>query len=698
MNISFLNPGLLWFLPISLFPIILHLFFQKKPKRIQFSDLRFIQLALKNVLPRTKLRQIILLIIRSLILLLLLFIAARPIGYSGIFKPGGKTQQVFILFDTSYSMRYNDNGISRINRAKETTKNIVKTILNTKRTDKQIGIFTFSESIEKSIPGLSNDPGYLTKFIDEIEPSYRTTDLVSALTHIYRKFNELPSGERSVIVVTDLCEHIIPIEKQASKLAELIPEFDPGARLIFVNINAGDNDNSYIRQVELSKNISYSDRKEGMLCKAKIENFQKPRSSWLVSLWLNNIPVNDKMANLDRNSSIDIEFQPVLRREMMLASDVYGKVELKEDNLSVDDKYYFIYKPKPELKILIVDGDPKFSGNNVDSESYYLATVPQWNKFTRSMNMKTVDNDEFSREPLSQYDVIFLCNLGGIDAESGDKLYDFMNSKSEKLLVVTLGNKVNPDEYPKWLSENIVKQAAGEFKISSMDTALFNNSGEFELDKIVFNNIFRLVNGTALITLDDNIPLLMEKPVNNNKMLIFASSIDRDWTNFPLKPFYPYFVTTMVDKNIGQEDILKSNITAGNAIVYSGKQNAVNASVKLPDGAVTTAGIVNQNKIVRYDNTNVPGIYELKIETENKVFNVHYAVNVDFTKSESNLKKMANNGLKSFFLPAKTVVFDINKTLENDILVSLEGKELSHLFLIITLLLLTAEIFLSNKP
>ena len=78
MNISFLNPSLLWFLPLALGPLIIHLFFGKKPKNTEFSDLRFIRLAAEKVKTRVKLRRYLLLAARTLIMLLLAAAFAKP--------------------------------------------------------------------------------------------------------------------------------------------------------------------------------------------------------------------------------------------------------------------------------------------------------------------------------------------------------------------------------------------------------------------------------------------------------------------------------------------------------------------------------------------------------------------------------------------------------------------------------------------
>ena len=79
MNITFLNPSFLWGLPVVSIPILIHLLSRRRPITSQFPTVRFIQLASTTVVRRFKLKQLILLILRSLILLLLTLLFARPV-------------------------------------------------------------------------------------------------------------------------------------------------------------------------------------------------------------------------------------------------------------------------------------------------------------------------------------------------------------------------------------------------------------------------------------------------------------------------------------------------------------------------------------------------------------------------------------------------------------------------------------------
>ena len=93
----------------SSIPIILHLLNLRKLRKIEFSSLIFLKELQKNKIRKIKVKQILLLIIRTLIVALLVFSFSRPVmkGYLSGFGSHAKTSVVIIL-DDSYSMSIND--------------------------------------------------------------------------------------------------------------------------------------------------------------------------------------------------------------------------------------------------------------------------------------------------------------------------------------------------------------------------------------------------------------------------------------------------------------------------------------------------------------------------------------------------------------------------------------------------------------
>ncbi|NEM96991.1 BatA domain-containing protein [Pontibacter burrus] len=101
---SFLYPSFLLALLATAIPVILHLVQLRRAKRVQFSNVRFIQASQEVTASQRKLKQLLILLCRILFLIFLVLAFAQP------FIPGSVTNQasdneVTIIVDNSYSMQ-----------------------------------------------------------------------------------------------------------------------------------------------------------------------------------------------------------------------------------------------------------------------------------------------------------------------------------------------------------------------------------------------------------------------------------------------------------------------------------------------------------------------------------------------------------------------------------------------------------------
>ncbi len=109
-----LAPLFLNFLPLAALPVLFHLFFRVRRRRKKFPSLLFFLAADPRVHYRRKLREWLLLVLRTLALLLLILGLARPVFQGS----GGTPRKLAVVADNSASMRASDaEGRSRLSRA-----------------------------------------------------------------------------------------------------------------------------------------------------------------------------------------------------------------------------------------------------------------------------------------------------------------------------------------------------------------------------------------------------------------------------------------------------------------------------------------------------------------------------------------------------------------------------------------------------
>ena len=125
---TFLNPLVLFGLVAAAIPLILHLLNLRKLRTIEFSTLTFLKELQQTKIRRLKLRQILLLIVRTLLIIVIILAFARPAlrgTILGTIGTNAHSSVVFIL-DDSFSMTVSDEHGEYFKQAKDATVRLIE--------------------------------------------------------------------------------------------------------------------------------------------------------------------------------------------------------------------------------------------------------------------------------------------------------------------------------------------------------------------------------------------------------------------------------------------------------------------------------------------------------------------------------------------------------------------------------------------
>ena len=125
---TFLNPLALLGLLAAAVPILLHLFNLRKLRTIEFSTLTFLKELEKTKIRRLKLRQILLMILRTLLVLLIVLAFSRPTlkgSLAGTVGSHARTSAV-LLIDDSFSMTTEDERGELLRQARLAAKELTQ--------------------------------------------------------------------------------------------------------------------------------------------------------------------------------------------------------------------------------------------------------------------------------------------------------------------------------------------------------------------------------------------------------------------------------------------------------------------------------------------------------------------------------------------------------------------------------------------
>ncbi|MCK5256672.1 MAG: BatA domain-containing protein, partial [Deltaproteobacteria bacterium] len=195
MNLSFLSPLFLIGLAAIALPIIAHLISRKSGVKKSFPAVNFLISSQGELATRSKIKDIILLILRALILVFIVLVFAKPAVFSFSTAQDNTPKSQAIVVDNSFSMGYGNN----FSRALSKTQDLIDSL-----PDGSSAFITSLVPDNKQEPPLIQDKTLLKKALKEIEISNTFTENEKRLQDIYTKLQKAPSERKGVTLITDL--------------------------------------------------------------------------------------------------------------------------------------------------------------------------------------------------------------------------------------------------------------------------------------------------------------------------------------------------------------------------------------------------------------------------------------------------------------------------------------------------------------
>ncbi|MEK6622057.1 MAG: BatA domain-containing protein, partial [Planctomycetota bacterium] len=378
--ISFLNPILLSGILGMSIPIIIHLINRKKAFSHKFAAIDFILQSNKRISVKFKLRQLILLMLRTALIAFLALAVAKPYltnfggGASGKSAP---TSNVIIL-DDSYSMQYAGRNESFF----ATARNAARLIINNLTKDDNAAVILCSDYNKKSTrtgaepqarPELDYDKSRLLTLLEQSRPRFVTTDVASAMDAAVEIL--IAGGEttlKRIFLLTDLTRNGWDTDWFKSGNEKLRNHV---SRIHIVDVSE-DKALKNIAITSIEPHVETFRKTEEGRIKVTVSNFSPDKvKNLLAQVYINGKKTTQGFYNIDANSSEAKEFSFSIASEYTDAKpgkrkDIAGWVEIPDDHLNADNKRYFTINGSSKLDILLIDGDPKT--NIYESETFYL--------------------------------------------------------------------------------------------------------------------------------------------------------------------------------------------------------------------------------------------------------------------------------------------------------------------------------------
>jgi hypothetical protein len=545
---SFLQP--LFALGAALFvvPIVIHLIGRSRAKMQRFAAIELLLRSERKVARRTRLRQLLLLTLRALAIAAVPLILAKPFFEAESDLPAavGGAQSAVIVLDDSLSMSLSVGGSTLLERGKARARRI----LDAMGRDAEVALLVASRGGSGGLPELTADRARLDRAIAEVKPSFRATDATGALRRAAQLLQSAPRPEKRVYLISDLAAH--GFDKDP-------PWPAGGPELVPIDVADGKPlANRAITDLRVEPAGSLGPR--GVRVTVEVANFSdEPAKQLPVALRIDGKVVAKGLVDIEPQQKVQKRFFHALQRGGDEPDVGVHEVaaELAHDALPSDDARFARVEVRRDVRVLLVDGDPRTVRR--DDELFYLEAALHPGEHDESqLDLSTTTADELKGKSLSDWDVVFLCNVKA-PAESGAvaQLREFVQHGGG--LFLSLGDNVDPDAYDQAFGDllpqplQVIRTAPradeGEHlqRARSGHPVLAPLIGLGKDDALAAARFTRygLFKPTAadgdrdvLLHFESGAPAMIEKKLGEGRVLLFASTIDRDWNDLAIQPIF----------------------------------------------------------------------------------------------------------------------------------------------------------------
>jgi hypothetical protein len=632
--LTFLNPAFLWGALAASIPVIIHLINRRRARTVRFPAVKFVLRSERRVARKYRVKQWLLLALRTLLLFLLTTALAEPVLQPNVgdLAEIDETRALVLILDNTMSMAYQTSGTLSWELAKEAAGLVFQEL----RPQDQGGLLPVVMAGEPS-QALSGDRVWLMQQVGELTHTYQSGDFITSLQRAYTLLKTSHAAKKEIVLITDRTR--IPWVGVEPAILKTI---DPQVRVTVMTVGpTGALQNTTVREVHLDQQTIIAGVRAKLT--ASVTNYgPEDRKQVPVRLLVDGKPLDQRLLDLPKQTTAEVVFdvsfdQPGYRE---------GMITLGGDALPVDDQFYFAVPVRKALRVLLIDGDPKTT--LVASETFYLMNAMNPERAFRpgAIQPRVVPVEEAERLRLGDVDIIVLANVRNLSQNLRAGLMDFASQggglwwflghhvdpavynrnlfdSQTRLLPARLGSRLDrPEAYPVTLQI----QASGHPLVKP-----FGEKGQDALAEVRVRQLYSTETASlppssrVLLALPDGRPLLLEGTAGQGRVLLFTSTADVDWNELAVTTGYLPLVQTgmtYLARRDAQEH-LAMDVRLPQPLTFklAEPQKGALITVVDPQGKETRLFPQERDGQTQAESpeTQVPGFYRINIGQENAV-------------------------------------------------------------------------------
>lgn len=544
---QFFHPWFLAALATLAVPVIIHLFYFRRYKKVYFSSVRFLKEVKDETSARSKLKNLLVLAMRLLALAFLVMAFAQPfVRTSGAEKYSKNLVGLFV--DNSFSMNALSEDIPLLSKAKQKARHIVEAYTGEDRF-----VILTHEFQGKQLRLVHQDEALA--MIDEIQPTPHVHNLQEALERIQSLLRK-ETGNEHIYIITDFQRSItdLPTSPDTISKVHLLPL-------------------QSVQEANLAIDSAWFDSPvqllgQASLLKFRIRNFgNQPVEDARVSLFQNNQSKPLGTFRIGPGESVMDTARIIINQPGW--QEV--QVEITDFPVQFDDKIYLTFKVNARIDITVISND-RIHPDLLTA----LQSLP-------SVNLRTQSLKNINYSTLSQNGLIILDGLDEISSGLSNELQGALRQGTNVLLFP--GEAVNLPSYTGFVQAlgggNYLSFEKNVYPVTSINTQEFTFREVY--NRVSSNMRLPVVQGRYLksqggrlgeetiMGFADGKPFLSKLSTEGGTVFICSTPLSGEWNDLSRNPeiFIPMLFRMAVHKKqadqisrfIGRDEIIETAST-----------------------------------------------------------------------------------------------------------------------------------------
>lgn len=638
---SFLSTAFLFALPLAALPVAIHLYRGRQRDVVPWAAMQFLAAAATKGRTMERLEELALMALRLAAVAALVLALARPMIQSRWLGDGGDGDVILIL-DNSLSMSRAVDGQSAAEQLQHRAAEVIDGLSSGQSVQVLYACgaeWATADAIRADGAGKRR----LLAVVQDARPTLGAADLrdcIQAAVHL-ESSDALP--QRRIVVLTDDQAGSWQLDPKTAwqQLGQAVKQakFPISIDVIDCGLDVANYDNLAVANLQTRQPLARPG--EAIELSAEIHNAGSGPSEAATVEWLidgktvQSAPLAELAANgrTPVTASLRLDKPGTYRISCRIAT---------ADQTPLDQEDAIIVEAAEQTPILVVESpanDPKTPATSelLSAALGYAQGEPQaWHSVFRP---EVIEPSELAGRSLAGVRAVLIDNLPPLDRAALDRLEAFVRAGGG--LWVGLGDRIDRDQFnADWYADGTglspLALAAVE-RIADADqpaatvhppsrahpaTAQLANTTQLDVDEARFRERWRFADqptsaapASALLESGDGRPIIVEQFVGRGRVLVQATPLGMQWTNFPLLKSYVVMIHDGLDY-ITSPSSSQFNLAPGSPLLAPALDGDASAVVVTPRGREIPLTFAAGEALAtyRYSQTRLPGEYRLRVD------------------------------------------------------------------------------------